>query len=123
MAEEHTVIHIHPEAPPKPALGAACNGCGVCCLLEPCPVGVLLSRRRRGACAALRWDAGTRRYRCGALAEPQAVLRQALPYGLRFLAPALASGLRRWGPRWIAAGVGCDSSVVVTGGAAEPGAD
>jgi len=38
------VILIHPEAPAKPPLGAPCNGCGVCCLAEPCPVGVLVSR-------------------------------------------------------------------------------
>ena len=122
MAQQHTVIHIHPEAPAKPAQGAVCNGCGVCCLLEPCPVGVVLSRRRQGACAAVRWDGAGRRYRCGALTEARPVLQAALPAGLRWLAPALAAGLRRWGPRWIAAGAGCDSSVVVAG-RAEDGAD
>ena len=53
------------EAAPKPALGEPCNGCGVCCLTEPCPVGMLVSRKRRGACAALRWEEETSRYRCG----------------------------------------------------------
>ena len=43
------------------------NGCGVCCLLAPCPVGIVLSRRWRGSCAALRWVGAERRYRCGAL--------------------------------------------------------
>lgn len=85
------VIEIHPDAPPKPAEGAACNGCGVCCLAEPCPLGVLISRRRHGACSALRWDGA--RYLCGVLA--------ARPQGL-------AGWLVR---RWIAAGQGCDCSL------------
>jgi hypothetical protein len=79
-------------APAKPPAGSACNGCGVCCLAEPCPVGIVVSRRRRGPCAALRWD-GTR-YRCGMLAD-------ATGWRARLLA------------RWIAAGRGCDSSADV----------
>ena len=43
------VVWLHAEAPPKPAEGAPCNGCGLCCLAEPCPLGVLVSRRRTGA--------------------------------------------------------------------------
>ncbi len=117
MSQQHTIIHIQPEAPPKPALGQPCNGCGVCCLLEPCPLGVLLSRRRQGACMAVRWDAAARRYRCGSLSAPAEVAQAALPRGLRVLAPLLvpllAMGLRRAAPRWISAGSGCDSSVEV----------
>jgi len=60
-------ILLQAEAPPKPPEGAACNGCGVCCAWAPCPLGVLLSRRWRGRCAALRWAPAERRYRCGAL--------------------------------------------------------
>ena len=91
------VIRIQAEAPAKPAFGTACNGCGVCCLSEPCPVGMLVSRRRRGACTALRWEAGPAQYRCGLAMRP-------------WLA-ALAK-------RWIAAGLGCDSDaeVVATAG-------
>ena len=89
------VIHIHPDAPPKPALGKPCNGCGVCCLAEPCPLGVILSRRTKGACVMVRWD-GTR-YVCGALA--------AKPNGA-------VSKLKGWlVRRWIAAGVGCDCAL------------
>ncbi|MDL5032202.1 hypothetical protein QRD43_09825 [Pelomonas sp. APW6] len=85
------IIEIHPDAPPKPAVGESCNGCGVCCLAEPCPLGMLLSRRLRGACVALRWEGG--RYVCGALgAKPR--------------------GLRGWlVRRWIGAGQGCDCSL------------
>ena len=109
---EHTIIiHIHPLAPAKVAVGAPCTGCGVCCVFAPCPLGMVLSGRRNGACDALRWNAALLQYRCGAIVAPQHVLAQALPRGLRWLAPALAPVLRRLGSRWIAAGTGCDSSL------------
>lgn len=85
-------IHIHADAPAKPALGAPCNGCGVCCLAEPCPLGMLASLRTRGACRVVRWD-GTR-YRCGLVDERR-------PW------------LNRLVRRWIGAGRGCDSSAEV----------
>jgi len=107
------IIHIQPEAAAKPGQGAPCNGCGVCCLSEPCPLGMLLFGRRSGACKALRWDAAARQYRCGAVTAPQDVMRQALPHGLRWLAPAGAPLLGRLAYRWIAAGQGCDSSLEV----------
>lgn len=102
------VIHIHPSAPAKPALGAPCNGCGVCCLAEPCPLGQVLSRRRRGACDALRWDNAGGLYRCGALLDTPALL------GRRWVWAAPL--LRRLARRWIAAGVGCDASLQVDPG-------
>jgi hypothetical protein len=83
------VIHLHADAPAKPAVGAACNGCGVCCVAEPCPIGMLVSLRRRGACTALTWDPAGSRYRCGLLADAG--------LGSRVVS------------RWIAAGTGCDS--------------
>ncbi|MFG6455372.1 hypothetical protein [Roseateles sp. BYS96W] len=89
------VIEIHPDAPAKPAVGAVCNGCGVCCLTEPCPLGMLLSRRLKGACTALQWDGA--RYVCGVLTTQP-------------------SGWRGWWvKRWIAAGKGCDCSLEVAG--------
>jgi len=91
------VIHIEPAAPPKPAVGAPCNGCGVCCLAEPCPVGVVLSLRLKGACRVLRWDHAQRRYLCGALIGVQ--------NGPTWVARPLQALLRRW----IAAGQGCDA--------------
>lgn len=90
MLAEIQTIRIHPQAPGKPAWGEPCNGCGVCCLAQPCPVGIMMSRRRHGACAVLVWDEGSTHYRCGAVAR-------AHPW------------LRRWVLRWIAAGRGCDS--------------
>lgn len=89
MSQQHQVIHIHRGAPPKPAEGAPCNGCGLCCLVEPCPLGMVLSRKRRGACVALRWSESGQRYRCGAVDGPWGFLTR----------------------RWISAGSGCDSSL------------
>jgi len=97
------VILLRPEAPAKPAPGQPCNGCGVCCAAEPCPVGQWLSRRRHGACRALAWHDGDARYRCGLLAEPA----RWLPW----LPQALTRRLAR---RWIAAGDGCDSDYEAT---------
>jgi len=86
------VIHLRADAPPKPAFGAACNGCGLCCAAEPCPVGMLLSLKARGACRMLRWSSDETRYVCGALRGAPAPLRPLLK-------------------RWIAAGQGCDCAL------------
>lgn len=112
MSEIKRVILIHPDAPLKPQSGAPCNGCGVCCLLDPCPLGVVLSRRRQGACVAVRWHSELLQYRCGALSDPLEVLHGVLPSKLSPLAPWLASGLTRLARRWIALGRGCDSTVL-----------
>ena len=96
------MILLHAGAPAKPVEGAACNGCGLCCAAEPCPLGMVLSRRRRGACAALQWQVQSARYRCGAITEP----RRWLPW-----LPARAA---RWlALRWVAAARGCDSDLQV----------
>jgi hypothetical protein len=108
------VIYLRAEAPAKPATGAPCNGCGLCCAWQPCPLGVLVSGRRHGACEALRWDSASRIYRCAMVDAPQQVW-PALP---RWLQPVL-QGLAR---RWIASGAGCDCdaevAVAVTSGPA-----
>jgi hypothetical protein len=87
-------IQAEPAAPPKPAFRAPCNGCGLCCLCEPCPAGVLVSGRREGACAAVRWDEAGRVYRCGLVTG----------------APGPLAWLAR---RWISAGTGCDADFEV----------
>jgi hypothetical protein len=102
-------IYLHPAAPRKPPEGAPCNGCGVCCTVQPCPLGMVLSRRRTGTCAALRWDGPTALYRCGALAEPRTVVTEALGRRGAWLARPIAAVLKRLARRWIAAGQGCDS--------------
>lgn len=112
----HQVILIRPEAPLKPAPGAACNGCGVCCLLEPCPLGVVLSRHRHGACVALCWHDEARQYRCSVASNPVALLERWLPWPVRRLANWQGATVRRLVKRWIAAGQGCDSVVELTTG-------
>ncbi len=101
MPQLPRVILLHADAPPKPPEGQACNGCGVCCATAPCPLGMVASRRRHGACAALAWAGTGGHYRCGVLAQPK-----------RWL-PWLPAALARWlVRRWIAAGRGCDSDLL-----------
>lgn len=102
------VIHIEPAAPPKPAWGQPCNGCGVCCLVEPCPLGMVVSRRRHGACTALRWSAGETRYVCGMVRDPAEVLGRRWAW--------LAPWVGRLARRWISAGSGCDSAAEISAG-------
>jgi hypothetical protein len=99
------VIKIESLAPTRPAFGAPCNGCGACCLSEPCPVGMLVSRRRHGRCAALQWESSTSRYRCGLVTRPSRLLKLGHGLAARWLSRAVA----RLARRWIAAGAGCDS--------------
>jgi len=99
------VIRLHPAAPAKPPEAAPCNGCGVCCAAEPCPVGALVSGRRTGACAALLWKSDAGHYRCGLVDAPTQVLG--------WLPAAVAPLVSRLARRWISAASGCDSSLVV----------
>jgi len=87
----HQIVTLPREAPDKPAFGAPCNGCGICCAAELCPVGRIVFRRRRGPCPALTWQAPERRHVCGLAAGPFAPLVR----------------------RWISAGTGCDSTATV----------
>ncbi len=120
---QQRIIYIHPDARAKPAEGQPCNGCGVCCLSAPCPIGMLVSRRRQGACTALQWSQDDRRYVCGMLTAPL----QSLGWrgGINgVVAKRLAKCLSAWSSRWIAAGIGCDSSLLTSTPAeadAEPG--
>ncbi len=104
------IIHVHPEAPPKPAEGTPCNGCGLCCLAEPCPIGMVISRKRVGACVALQWAPEARQYRCGVLvaAQRRAVAAPSGPLG--WPARWWALVWQRWVRRHIASGVGCDAN-------------
>ncbi len=95
------IIELHAEAPAKPAIGAPCNGCGVCCALETCPLAMLRFLKRCGPCPALEWSAEEGRYACGLLIRPGRYLP--LPAGMH-------SRARRFFARSIAAGKGCDSN-------------
>ncbi len=104
--EAHTqLIELHPLAPDKPDFGARCNGCGVCCAVEPCPVAFVLLFQFRGQCRALLWQEDTKRYICGMVTFPDRYVR---------LIPQRWRGrVGRFVATRIAAGDGCDSSAVV----------
>lgn len=93
------LIWLRREAPAKPAVGAPCNGCGVCCAAAPCPLSRALLRHRAGPCPALDWDGV--RYRCGLLVAPA--------HHLRWLPGWAQPAFRRLARRYLAVGAGCDS--------------
>ncbi|SRR5579859_4207645 len=97
------IVTLPSEAPDKPAVGAPCNGCGLCCAAELCPLGRVMFGKSRGPCPALVWRADDRRHVCGLATAPKAHLTR-LP---GFIAPLFA----RLARRWISAGSGCDSAV------------
>jgi hypothetical protein len=75
---------------------------------------MLVSLRRQGRCPALRWHEATAQYRCGLLGA--AVTSQSSSAARAMALPArIARHLVR---RWIAAGKGCDTTVVAE--AAQP---
>jgi hypothetical protein len=115
-ASRQRVVQIHALAPPKPPPGAPCNGCGVCCLSEPCPVGILVSRRRHGPCRALRWDEARRHYRCGLLKDGTASTADGRPRWGRLHPGEWLQALWR---RWIAEGAGCDADLTAIAAASE----
>lgn len=57
--------------PKKPPMMKACNGCGVCCVAEPCAIAQALipgMAGRKGPCPALEWENG--RSWCGLVRRP-----------------------------------------------------
>lgn len=98
--EEHRIIHLHIAAPAKPTIGEPCNGCGVCCALETCPLARLRFLKRDGPCPALAWSESEQRYRCDLMATPG----RHFPWLPAAAIPTAGRLIRRW----IAAGVGCD---------------
>lgn len=67
-------------------------------------MGMLVSRRRSGACVALRWSEAEQRYLCGMLSDPGGVTGWTHPWAVRVL--------RALARRSIAAGVGCDAPLL-----------
>jgi hypothetical protein len=99
------IIELHPLAPPKPEYGASCNGCGVCCAVEPCPVAYLFLFQFKGRCRALLWQNDTSRYLCGMVVCPDEYVRL-IPQRLRGV-------MGRFFSSRIAAEYGCDLSAEV----------
>jgi len=97
------IIELHRRAPPKPAYGAPCNGCGVCCATTPCPVAMLFLWQFSGRCRALLWQDEASRYACGMALSPDRFAS--------FIPARWRSGFARWFASRIAAGAGCDASI------------
>ncbi|HEY3299523.1 MAG TPA: hypothetical protein VGJ90_02030 [Methylophilaceae bacterium] len=98
---KYQTITIHALAPEKPLVGQTCNGCGVCCALEPCPVSLLLLWPHQPSCRALTWDDTKQRYLCGMVVAPSKHLK-IIPHFANKIAAKLFK-------RWIAADQKCDS--------------
>ncbi|MFZ6724198.1 hypothetical protein ACO0K2_01755 [Undibacterium sp. MH2W] len=100
-----TVVWLAQQAPRKPEIGQSCNGCGVCCAAEPCPVARVFLWQRKGSCRALMWDPSQSLYRCGMLLQPAAFLD--------WLPQRWQGWFGRRVRRWISAGVACDSDATI----------
>jgi hypothetical protein len=95
-------IELHRDAPPKPKLGHPCNGCGLCCAAETCPVGRVIFLRKAGPCPALVWDQSSSRYWCGMVSAPDRYLTWLPKSWAKSASPLFA--------RWISADMACDSN-------------
>lgn len=64
----HTT-NVRAAAARKPKFGTACNGCGLCCLIEPCSLAIeFVTSDTTGPCPALEKEDD--RFWCGLLRRP-----------------------------------------------------
>lgn len=98
----------------KPPYGSPCNGCGVCCQNEICPLGQIAFPHAQAPCPALEKQAD--RYVCGLVASPQtyAPIRASV-YGVEALREAAAIG--------VGADIGCDTRMMPDEASATPPPD
>jgi hypothetical protein len=99
----YQTIEIHKDAPTKPKLGTPCNGCGVCCAAEPCPVSLALLWPHTTPCKALVWREADKRYLCGMVSEPS--------HFVKWLPKRFNQTASKIFKRWIAADTLCDADV------------
>jgi hypothetical protein len=59
----------------KPAHGAPCNRCGLCCFVSLCDLAAALHNRRQGPCPELRWD--EKGSRCALIERSEGKMREA----------------------------------------------
>lgn len=97
------LIELHQLAPAKPRCGQPCNGCGVCCALEPCPVALVFLLQRKGRCRALLWDERESRYVCGMVRQPDSYSR--------LIPKSFGKSMGMFFASRIAAGKGCDAEI------------
>ncbi len=94
------IIELHPLAPRKPEFGEHCNGCGVCCASEPCPVAYLFLFQFKGRCRALLWQNDSARYLCGMVVSPDEYVR--------FIPKRFRERMGKYFASRIATKLGCD---------------
>jgi hypothetical protein len=96
--------------PAKPAYGAACNGCGLCCTATPCGLAMaLVAGAQKGQpCPALEWEDG--RSWCGLVRHPYTHAR-----GLKGMRPEADLGTM-FAEDLGGVGTGCDSGPPYGGG-------
>lgn len=99
------IIELHRLAPAKPALHAPCNGCGICCAAEPCPVAILFLFQRKGRCHALLWQEDQLRYVCGMVIQPARYSR--------LIPKSISEVMGKFFASRIAANIGCDSTIEI----------
>ena len=86
---------------PKPRKGDTCNGCGMCCTVEPCALARKFLSCTRGPCMALEYEAG--RTFCG-------LVRRPVHYLLNQEAqPSVTGALQAHLANMLGLGIGCDS--------------
>jgi hypothetical protein len=106
----YRVVLLHEDAPSKPAPGAPCNGCGLCCAWSRCPLGWIVSggfhqSSQQEPCSALRWNESLLRYQCGMVSSPQSILS--------WLPSWITPIVTKWSLRWISSDSGCDADLEI----------
>lgn len=95
------IERVTQRGPAKPLYGAACNGCGLCCMAELCPLGTAVFEKLEGPCPALEHDDG--RFQCGLVRNPT---KYARPWVTQ---SSGSEGLAEAAAVLIGAGSGCDA--------------
>lgn len=90
---------LHDARAAKPAFGVECNGCGLCCLMEPCSLAEEFLDVSSGRCPALEWEEG--RFWCGLVRSPSKYLAPGKEFADAVVGAAFAQAL--------GVGVGCDA--------------
>lgn len=93
------------DAPTYPGFGKTCNGCGQCCIIEPCQLARDYAGVREGPCPVLVRE-GTA-WRCGLTIEPHRHMPglAGKPFADAVLAPMFSEAL--------GIGRGCDAEMEI----------